>query len=212
MGRSALIAVLALAPGAAGCGQLSSYRTAEPLGAGTWRAGAAAGVTGFVDTRDDVRTPSGHVELSLRRGVTERLDLGATLFVRGVAVEAQLGLGRNAGWAIAAFGGVGASVDREVNVIGDGVYGQARLGGLASRALSRRWTATAGAQLVLSRYWADAGGHASGVLVGALANAQWAMSARWRLVPELSLLGTVSGQVPVAGAVAQLGVGVARQW
>lgn len=208
MARSVALACAALL----GCGQLGTYRTAEPLGAGRWRVGAAASATGFVDVRDDVRTPSGQVELSVRRGVSAVLDLGASVFARGAAVDAQLALGRHRGWALAVHGALGASVDRQVNVIGDGVYGHARLGALATHALGARWSVTTGAQLVLSRYWADGGGHASGGLIGGFANLARALRAGWSLVPELTLLATAFGDVPVAGAVGQLGLGVARRW
>ncbi len=206
MRRSA--ALLALA----GCGTVSHYRTAEPLGAGTWRASAAAGVAGYVDTRDDVRTPSGHLELAVRRGLTSRLDVGAVVFVRGVAVDAQLALGDHAGWRLAIDAGLGGVVDRAANIVGDGVYGQARVSALATRRTSPGWAFTVGPQLSAQRYWADAGGHASGLMLGAFANAAWQFRRRWALVPELALHGTLLGEVPVHGATAQLGVAVARTW
>lgn len=207
MGRS-LGLLLALA----GCGTVSHYRTAEPLGAGTWRASAAAGGGGYVDSRDEVRTAGGHVELALRRGVTDRLDVGAVVYLRGVALDAQLALGAPAGWRLAVAGGVGGLVDRAPNIVGDGVYGQARLSGLATRRTSPRWAFTVGPQLSAQRYWADGGGHASGLMLGAFANAAWQVRGRWALVPELSAHATLVGEVPVHGATAQLGVAIARTW
>ena len=114
--------------------------------------------------------------------------------------------------ATLARAGLGGSVDRAANVVGDGVYGQARVSALATRRTSPRWAFTVGPQLSAQRYWADAGGHASGLMLGAFANAAWQFRPRWALVPELALHGTLVGEVPVHGATAQLGVAVARTW
>ena len=62
-------APLALAALAVGCGSLSTYRTAEPIGPGRWQIDVAADVGAFTDRVQDTRTPAAHLEVAVRRGL-----------------------------------------------------------------------------------------------------------------------------------------------
>ncbi|MEZ4365233.1 MAG: hypothetical protein R2939_02960 [Kofleriaceae bacterium] len=193
---------------AAGCGTLTSYQSAEPVEPGRWRVAAALTGGGFADREQASRLPFAQAELEVRRGVAEDTDVGLKLYTVGAEVSGRHRL-RAGRWQWAMAGAVGGIRNRDRALVTDGLLLHARATTIATRRTSARWAFSAAPTLTLSRYWFDGGGAASGLLLGATANAERRLGARWRLVPELGVHATVAGEVPLVGFVGHLGVGVA---
>ncbi|MBK7074484.1 MAG: hypothetical protein IPH44_19525 [Myxococcales bacterium] len=206
MWRRSLIVV-----GLAGCGSLSTYRTAEPIARGHTRYDLAVDVGSFRDRAQDTRTPAAHVELAARHGVTATTDVTLKLYVPGAELGVQHALGGGRWrWAIAAA--LGGARTKEGGGSTDALYGHLRLTALATRRTSARWAFTVGPVVTGGVFAPRAGGHAEGLLLGGFANAAWRFGGCWQVVPELSLHVTAAGEVPVRGTVAQLGVAIGRGW
>lgn len=203
------LASLALA--VVGCGSLSSYRTAEPLGRGRTRVDAAIDVGSFRDREQDSRTPAVHVELAVRRGLTERTDATLKLYVPGVELGVQHALGGDRWrWALAAALG-GGRTRADVGTT-DALHGHLRLTALATRRTSPRWAFTVGPVVTAGVFIPAGGGWAQGLLVGAVGGVERRFAGAWMVAPELSLHVTAAGEVPVRGTVVQLGAAVGRRW
>lgn len=210
MGREHLASTVLLgAIAVAGCGSLTTYRTAAPLPAGRWHADVAVDVGTFRDREQDTRTPAAHVEVAVRRGLGADTDATVKLTVPGleVGVLHRLATGRWQ-WAVAAA--VGGERTRVGPGQTDAVFGHLRLTGLATRATRARWAFTVGPVVTGGVFVPAGGGWSHGVLVGGFANVAWRFAGAWVAVPELSLHASASGDVPVRGAVAQVGVAVGR--
>lgn len=211
--RSPEVLVALAGVGLAACGSYTTYQTAEPLRAGRWQGAVAVGPGVFVDRPGETKLPSVHVELAARRGVGADTDVGLKLY--GLGVEASVRhrvRATPAGWSFAVLGALGGLRTRgEDTPLPDALGAHLRLTGVATKRTSARWAFSFGPVGTGSLYLPAGGGHATGVLAGAFGNAQRTWG-RWHLVPELSLHRTVAGDVPVDGAVVQLGVGLARDF
>lgn len=195
----------------AGCGSLSTYRTAEPIARGHTRYDLAVDVGSFRDRDQDTRAPAAHVELAARHGVTATTDVTLKLYVPGAELGVQHALGGGRWrWAIAAA--LGGARTKEGGGSTDALYGHLRLTALATRRTSPRWAFTVGPVVTGGVFVPRAGGHAEGLLLGGFANAARRFGGCWQVVPELSLHVTAAGEVPVRGTVAQLGVALGRSW
>ncbi len=192
----------------AGCPATGVYRSADPVPRGQWRVGGAASVGAYRDDPQQTRIPTGTVELSVRRGVTDDLDLGARLYTAGIDASATWRFShRRWSWAVAPSIGGLRSNDSGVSPRAVHLFGQTAV--IASRPLSPRWTLSLGPTLGAGLYWPETGGHATGLWLGGFVNAG-ARLGRWLIAPELGLLRVVSGEVPVDGAGVQLGCAVTR--
>ncbi|MBK9036993.1 MAG: hypothetical protein IPL61_38040 [Myxococcales bacterium] len=209
MWRRSLVVVAAAS---AGCGSLSTYRTAEPIGCGRTQVDVAVDVGGFRDRDQDSRTPAVHVELAVRRGIAPETDATVKLYVPGVELGVQRRLRRGGPWQWAVAAAIGGERTRAGAGSTDAVYGHVRLTALATRRTSRRWAFTVGPIATGGVFVPAGGGWSQGLLVGGFASAARTFAGAWTVVPELSLHVTAAGDVPVRGAVAQLGVAVGRRW
>lgn len=205
-------ALASLAVAAAGCGSVTSYHSAETLPRGRWHLQAALSAGAYKDTPQQSQTPSAQLELSARVGVASHTDLGVKLYTLGAEASARHRLfdgtaaGRRRGFAVAltaAAGGVRTSGQGslpELDLL------QARAGVFATFRRTSCLTFTVGAVTTGSLLVPAGGGHATGLLGGGVVNLDWQLSQRWHLVPELSIHRSLTGEVPVDGAVAQAGV------
>lgn len=195
----------------ASCGTYTTYQTAEPLAAGRWQLSAATTAATFADRPQGSRTPGALGELAIRRGVGADTDVGVKLFSVGSELSVRHRL-VNAAWQWAALAAVAYARTKETAGSTEAALGQLRLTAVATRRTSARWAFSTGPVVTGSLMVFGGGGDAHGVLLGAFANARWSFgpARAWSLVPELSLHATVSGDVPVDGSVALLGLAVAR--
>jgi hypothetical protein len=211
-GRSRRVKVRCYVPLAlavlAGCPATGVYRSADPVAPGEWRVGGAASIGVYRDEPQDTRIPTGTIELVVRRGIVEDLDVGARLSTAGLDVSATWRFShRRWSWAVApSIGGLRAS-ESGLSPVALHLFGQAAV--IGSRPLSSRWTLGVGPTLGAGLYWPETGGHATGVWLGGFVNAG-ARVGKWIFAPELGVLRVVSGDVPVDGSGLHLGVGVTR--
>jgi hypothetical protein len=204
----------AVASVVAGCGSFTTYQTAEPLPRGTWQGAVALGPGLFRDDPGESKLPTIHTELAARRGVGADTDVGFKLYLLGweASVRHRF-LATDGGWSIAALFAVGGLRSKgDDNPMPDALEGHVRATTAFTRRTSNKWAWSFGPVATGSLFLPAAGGHATGVLAGAFGNVEWAFGRKWRLMPELSVHRTVSGDVPVDGVVVELGVGMTRQW
>jgi hypothetical protein len=204
--------VIGLAPLGA-CGTYTTYQTAEPLAPGRWQASIAISPGVFVDRPSAVRTPTSISELAVRRGVGGETDVGLKLFTAGAEVSVRHRI-IDAQWQWAVLGALVYARSEEDGGTTEALMGQLRLTTVATRRVSERWAFSLGPVVTGSAMTFGGGGNAMGLLVGAFANAAWTFGGarRWHLIPEVSLHGTLSGDVPVDGFVTLLGVAIARDF
>lgn len=198
--------------GLAACGSVTTYQTAETLPCGRWQVQAALAAGSYRDEPFDTRTPTAQVEVAAKVGLTDDLELGAKLYSLGAesSLRYRLLRPRDArGLSVAALAAVGGVRSRGEGSLPEMILTQARVGGLATWRTSGRVAWTLGALGTGSLFVPAGGGHATGLLLGGVANLDWRFATRWHLVPELSLHRTAMGEVPVDGAVAVAGVAVA---
>jgi len=189
-----------------GCPSTTVYRTADPVEPGRWQLGAAVGVGALRDTEQETRIPTGHIELSARRGVAENLDLGLKLYTFGAELNGTFRVHRTKTWSFAvlpSFSGLRTN-ENAITVNAIHLFGQ--LGGVASRPLSERWNLGLGGFSGWGLYLPVTGGSAQGAWLGAFATADFKMSRRWHLTPELGFYRVVAGEVPIKGSAANVGV------
>jgi len=199
---------------ASGCGSYTTYQTAEPLPRGAWQGAAALGPGLFRDDPGDTKLPSVHVELAARRGLGHDTDVGLKLYALGWETNVRHRfVATDTGWSIAglfALGGLRSQGDG--SPMPDALEGHVRATAAFTKRTSKKWAWTFGPVVTGSLFLPAAGGHATGVLAGAFGNVEWAFGKKWRLMPELSLHRTIHGDVPVDGAVVELGVGMTRDF
>jgi len=197
---------LGLALALAGCGSVTSYQSADTLPRGHWQAMAALGTGVYSDTPQETRTPTATGELGVRVGIAGDTDVGLKLFALGIEASIRHRVLHTSTWSLALLGATSYGKTDTM------ILGQARLGGVATRRYSPAFSLSTGLASTGSLFVPAGGGTATGVLVGAYGSLDWRFTARWHLVPELSLHRTVHGDVPVDGAVAQLGVAILRDF
>lgn len=197
----------------AGCGSYTTYQTAEPLPRGRWQGAVALGPGLFRDDPGESKLPSVHVELAARRGVGADTDVGLKLYTVGweASVRHRF-VETDTGWSIAGLAALGGLRSTGDGPMPDAMAGHVRATAVFTKRTSRRWAYSFGPVATGSLYLPAAGGHATGVMGGAFGNAEWAFGTKWRLLPELSLHRTISGDVPVDGVVVQLGIGMNRNF
>lgn len=206
--RLAALAFALAAPTLAGCPSTSLYRTAEPVPAGQWQASAAAGAGVLRDRDQETRAPTGHGELGLRRGLGHGVDVGLKLYTLGIDASATLRVHQRGGWSIALAPQLGYARTPRTSLTTHAAhfFGVGTL--LATLRLSPTWALSFGPAIGGGIYQPETGGAARGLWLGAFVNLEARLSERWWLVPELSGYQVVSGEVPLRGGVASLGVGV----
>lgn len=191
-----------------GCPSTSVYRSADPVAPGRWSFGAATGVASMRDTERDTQFPSGHLELSARRGLAQDLDAGVKLYVAGLEANATWRLHRGRwSWAVAPY--LSGLRTKNTAVTVDAIHVFAGSAVVGSRRLSSGWKLSLGPSLGYGLYWPVTGGFAQGGSLGGFINGQWSISDAWALVPEMSAYKVVVGDVPLHGHAMQIGLGVA---
>lgn len=196
----------------AGCGSLSTYRTAEPIPCGRTQVDLAIDVGTFRDRDQDTRTPAAHVELAVRRGIAAETDATIKLYVPGLELGVQRRLRRSGPWQWAVAAAIGGERTRVGTGSTDAVFGHLRLTALATRRTSRRWAFTVGPIATGGVFVPAGGGWSQGLLVGGFTSTAATFAGAWTVVPELSVHLTAAGDVPVRGSIVQLGVAVGRRW
>jgi len=115
-------------------------------------------------------------------------------------------------WAgLLALGGVRTRQQLETT---DAFTAHLRVAAAITRRLRPRFALTFGPALTGSLFVPAGGGSAAGLLLGAFGNAEWSFgeTARWHLMPEISVHGSVAGDVPVEGAVVMGGLAFSRDF
>jgi hypothetical protein len=197
----------------AGCGSYTTYQTAEPLPRGKWQGAIALGPGLFRDEPGDSKLPSMHAELGVRRGVGAETDVGLKAYSVGWEASVRHRFHQTtSGWSIAGLAAIGGLRSMGQGPLPDALAGHVRATAVFTKRTSNRWAYSFGPVATGSLYLPAAGGHATGVLGGAFGSFEWAFGNKWRMLPELSMHRTISGEVPVEGVVVQLGVGMTRDF
>lgn len=194
--------------GAAACAPSALYRTAEPLPPGAWQLSGGLGLGRARDVPQQTASATVPLELGARRGVAPGVDVGLRAFVPGLGVDATWRVHRAGAWsvALAPLLAVARTPRTASTTLADHLFASVTLP--VTWRGSPRWAATVGPLVGAGAYRPETGGHATGAWLGVVAGLEWRLCDRWWLVPEVSGYRVVSGEVPVAGSVAQLGVGV----
>lgn len=203
--RSEPVAAVVGATLLAGCPSTTVYRTAEPVPAGDFRGAVSLGAGVLRDRAQDMRAPTGHVEVEVRRGLSANADIGLKLFTFGVDASATLRFLRRDAWSLALAPQLTFVRTPQTSLTTDAIH---LFGGstfVATRRFSPSTALSFGPAVGLGAYFPAAGGHVAGLFLGTFVNLELALGARSWLVPELSGFQVVSGEVPVRGAGVQLG-------
>lgn len=191
-----------------GCPPTNLYRTAEPTPPGAWQLTGGVGAAQIRDLPQQTKMPTGSVELGVRHGLTDDIDVGGRIFFPGLDVNATLRFFHRGAWSIAvapqlAFvrtTATGATTNSFT------LFPAAIVP--VTRRFSRAWAFTFGPSLGSGFYWPETGGHAQGMWLGALLGVEWRVGERVWLVPELTGYRTLAGDVPVDGTFVSFGVGL----
>lgn len=192
------------------CPSTSVYRTADPVPEGKWSVGGGIGVGVISDREQETSIPTGQLEVSARRGVSESLDLGGKLYLAGAEVSATWRVYQKR-WSIALAPSFAGVYVRENSLFPESIHVFAGIAGIASRPLSKRWTLAAGPAVGWGLYLPRNGGNAQGLWLGGFVHAQASVWKHWLLGPEITTYAVVAGEVPVKGGAVQLGLGLKRE-
>lgn len=201
----ALASVLALAT--TGCPSLGLHQGTEPVANGKYQLGASVGGALFYDVPQQVRTPAPSVEVSLRRGVSENADVQLKLYTLGLDVGAKYRVLRG-DWSMAVLPMLGASRFGDTTTTSSSLFVWGHLPLLIGRRVSPTAQINFGPRMLYGYFFPAAGGSAHGLSVGGFFNIEMRMTERVRLVPEVSLLGALGGDVPVRGLSVYVGPGL----
>lgn len=194
------------------CGTLTTYQSADPVAPGHWQGMAAAGAGIYIDRAQMSRTPALPIELGVRRGLADDLDVGLKLHTLGAEASVRLRVA-NGEWSWALLGAIGGMrTPANYTSIPPAWLGQLRLGAVATRHTSARFGWNVGPE-VTGTLWIPAGGGSAGsMMVGVFGGFDWKLGERWHLIPELSLHRVLKGDFPVDQAAVLLGAAFARDW
>lgn len=191
-----------------GCPSVSTLHRADPVKPGRWELGAGADGLILRDVPQDTRSPSGQALITARYGLLEDLDAGLRLYTFGLDASVRWRFFRGSTWRVAAIPTLGSSKTAESGSTTNAWHLFAQLPVVFTRDLGPDWTLSCGPRLVWGLYYPETGGYAQGTMLGAFVNVEYAINARWAVVPELSFHRTVHGDVPVDGFVLALGAGL----
>lgn len=201
----ALATLATLALGAlAGCPSTSVYRTADPVPKGAWQVGLGADLGALSDTEQQTRAPTGSLELSVRRGLADNVDIGAKLYTFGLEMNATVRLRkRRWSWALAPYV-AGLRTDESASSV-RALHVFAGSAAIVSRPLSARWTFATGPFVGYGLYRPETGGSAHGLWLGGFLHFDRAVGKRSHITPEIGVYRVVAGEVPVRGGAVRLG-------
>lgn len=203
-----VLVILALGGTAGGCALTSLYRSAEPTPRGTWQLTGGGAVGVLRDSEQDTRIPSGQVELGVRYGVTDELDLGARVFVPGVDVNATWRVAHRGAWSVALAPQFAVVRTPATGLVTNSLTLFSSVAVPVTHRFSRDWALTVGPSFGTSVYFPETGGSATGMWLGGVLGVEARVGERWWLVPELSGYRTAAGDVPVNGGAILFGVGL----
>jgi hypothetical protein len=199
----------------AGCGSVTQYQSADPVGARRWQGMAAAGLGSFKDDPQQSKTPTANLEVGARYGITQDVDVGLKLFTAGIeaSVRARVRERGTGAWSVALLAAANSESNNTASAGNDAaILAQLRLGAVATRHSSPRWGWNLGLATTGSVFVPAGGGHATGVLLGVYGGFAWRFRPKWQWIPELSIHRSIAGDVPVDGSVVELGSALARDF
>lgn len=204
---SAAALALATALGTTGCGTLATHQGTAPVAPGEWQVAASAGVLGLVDTEQKTKAPGADVQLALRRGLAPNLDAGLKLSPFGL--DALLKWRALSGsWPVAVAPSLGVARTPRTGLTTNAFFTWAHLPIIFGHAVSEKVSINVGPHLIYGYYLPAVGDPAHGLSLGGFVNLEWRVAARARLVPEIGVFRTLSGEVPITGWMAYVGPGV----
>ncbi|MBT8493823.1 MAG: hypothetical protein KJO07_12240 [Deltaproteobacteria bacterium] len=199
--------LLALVVAGLGCPPPAVYQSADTLEPGKWQLGGGLGVGSLRDDEQQIRVPTGDLQLFARRGVIPDLDLGLRLYSVGLEASVKYRFHRDL-WSLAVMPGLSALGTNENALTTKAFHSFLTVPMLASRRLSERWSVSLGPKVITGLYWSTTSEPNFGLQVGGYSMFGLHLG-RWTVMPEIDLARTVAGTVPVDGWVAHVGIGLA---
>lgn len=191
----------------AGCSTLATRQTAEPVAKGKWQLSGGADALYLRDVRQQTKVPSGMAELGVRYGLGGDVDVGVRVYTIGAGVGAKWRF-VNRSWMLALAPEFNYVYTPENATTTKAMFLYGHLPLIAGHRFSDRMGIHFGPKSLYGFYYPTTGGQAHGLSLGVFCNTDIRLSRRWRVVPELSVYRTVTGEVPIAGWFGQLGTGV----
>ncbi|MCK6546456.1 hypothetical protein L6R52_11450 [Myxococcota bacterium] len=189
------------------CAPISRRLTPDPAPPGVVE--ASFGVDGlyFRDTAVDSSVPSLMFDAGARYGVADDVDLGLRVYTLGVEASVKWRL-LDGPMPVAIAPAVSVAGTRETNSTSKALFFFADLPLVAGVELAKDVRLGFGPRLLYGYQRPVNGGAAHGLGAGGFLNLDLAPTGGWHLIPEISVAGTLAGEVPVHGLSAAFGVGV----
>ena len=194
-----------------GCAPMATRKTTEPAGRGHFQ--GSLGIDGllFRDTEQQVTTPGAMVDVGARYGIADDLDVGLRLYNLGVEGSAKWRFVRG-GFAAAVSPAVSVARTNATQITTKATYVFADLPLILGSRLTESLTLDYGPKCVYGMYRPANGGAAHGFLLGAFVNLDVRMGRGFHFLPEIDVYGSVTGEVPVHGWIANGGLGLLKDF
>jgi hypothetical protein len=203
------VACAALLSAATGCPPPTVYQTGDTLEPGQWQVGGGLGTGSMRDDEQQVRIPTGDVELFARRGIGANLDVGLRLYSPGLEASLKWRFKRDR-WSMAVMPGLAVLATNENVLTTEAFHSFLTVPMLASRRLSPRWSVSLGPKAMTGLYWSTTSKPALGLGAGGYTMVALHLG-NWRVMPEIDIARTIAGDVPIDGWAAHFGIGLAWQ-
>lgn len=189
--------------GCAACPSTSMYRTADPVNKGQWRLGAGVDVGLITDTEQESVLPTGSIELTVRRGMSDNLDLGLKLYTAGLEANGTWRVYRGV-WSFAIAPQITVLREPESPASSLAFHLFTGVTGIASRPLWKNWKVGTGPIVGYGLYQPETGGIAHGGWLGGFVHLERVFGS-WRILPEMGAYKVIVGEVPVKGHAFRMG-------
>ncbi len=201
-----LLAVVA-ALACAGCPSLAQHQTPETVAPGKWQLAVSGGGSLYRDTQQQATTPAPAAEIALRRGLARDLDAQASAYLWGLDAGVKYRF-LDGAWSAAIAPRLGFSRFVTTTSTVDSLYVWGHLPMIFGRRLGPSLTLVFGPRMLYGMYAPATGGRAHGLGFGGFAGFEVRLTSRFRLLPEVSILRSSGGEVPVRGWYGYFGPGL----
>jgi len=202
-----LLLAAGVALACAGCPSLAQHQTPETVAPGKWQLAVSAGGALYRDVPQEATTPAAATEIALRRGLARDLDAQVAAYLWGVDAGVKYRF-LDGAWSAAIAPRLGFSRFVGTTSTVDSLYVWGHLPMIFGRRLGPSLTLIFGPRMLYGMYAPSTGGWAQGLGFGGFTGFEVRLSPRFRLLPELSIVRSSGGTVPVKGWYGYFGPGL----